>query len=58
MSHSLERTSPKGGPFIGTCTQCGTTDIPLNRMHEKCSNPANLSGDEALLLAIRGGDHA
>jgi hypothetical protein len=52
MSHSLSRTSPKGGPFIGTCTKCGMTDIPLPRMHEHCVNPANLSDDEALNVAL------
>lgn len=53
MSHSLERTSPKGGPFIGRCTKCGMTDIPLSRMHEDCANPANLSDTDALELALR-----
>ena len=53
MSHSLERTSPKGGPFIGRCTKCGTEDIPLSRMHEHCVNPANLSNADALELALR-----
>lgn len=53
MAHSLERTSPKGGPFIGRCTKCGATDIPLGRMHEHCVNPANISDGEALELALR-----
>ena len=56
MSHALERTSPKGGPFIGTCTKCGLTNIPLKQMHEECSNPANLNDGDALLLAIKGPD--
>lgn len=54
MAHSLERTSPKGTPFVGTCTKCGMADIPMSRLHEECSNPANLSDDDALLLAIEG----
>lgn len=37
--HSLERTSPKGGPFIGTCTKCGMRDIPAARMSEPCAYP-------------------
>lgn len=52
MSHALSRTSPKGGPFIGTCTKCGMQNIPLTRMHEPCSNPANLTNGEALSVAI------
>ena len=56
MAHSLERTSPKGGPFIGTCTKCGLRDIPLARMQEPCANPANLSDDDALIIAIEGDD--
>jgi hypothetical protein len=52
MSHSLTRTSPKGGPFIGTCTKCGTPDIPLAKMHEHCPNPANLSDGDALNVAL------
>lgn len=29
MSHALERSSPKGGPFKGTCTKCGMIDLPM-----------------------------
>lgn len=54
MSHALERTSPKGGPFIGRCMKCGLTEIPLTKMHEPCPNPANFSNGEVLLRAITG----
>ncbi len=54
--HALRRTSPKGGPFIGTCMKCGTADLPLSQMHKFCTNPANLSADETLLLALRDSD--
>lgn len=53
-AHALTRTSPKGGPFIGTCMKCGTKDLPLSRMHEQCVNPAGLTQEETLLLAIKG----
>lgn len=53
MAHSLERTSPKGGPFIGRCTKCGAENIPLSQMHEHCVNPANITDAEALELALR-----
>lgn len=54
MSHALRRTSPKGPgqAFIGTCTKCGLENIPLDRMHEECTNPANITNAEALLAAI------
>ncbi len=54
MSHSLRRTSPKGPgqSFIGTCTKCGVENIPLNRMREECANPANLTDNDALMIAI------
>ena len=53
MSHALERTSPKGQAFRGTCTKCGMKDVPLSRMHEECANPANITPTEALELALR-----
>jgi hypothetical protein len=56
MAHSLSRTSPKGGPFIGTCIKCGMTDIPLSRINEPCTNPANLSQSDALAVAIGAHD--
>jgi hypothetical protein len=52
--HSLARTSPKGGPFIGTCTKCGQTDLPVEAVSWRCVNPANITQDEALMMAIRG----
>jgi hypothetical protein len=54
MSHALERTSPKGGPSIGTCMKCGQQDIPLKQMGDECPNVANLTDDEALILAVKG----
>jgi len=53
VSHSLRRTSPKGGPFTGTCTKCGREGIALADMHGGCPNPANLSDGDALMIAIR-----
>lgn len=51
--HSLERTSPKGGPFVGTCTLCGTPNLRLDALREGCPNQRGLSQDEALLEAIQ-----
>lgn len=50
--HSLERTSPYGGPFYGTCRLCGQKNLPMMAVSEKCSNPRQLSEDEDLLEAI------
>lgn len=55
MGHSLKRTSPKGGPFIGACINCGKADIPLVRANDDCKNWTNRTADENLLHAIRGG---
>jgi hypothetical protein len=53
--HSLERTSPKGGPFLGTCTKCGKTNVSFAiAVDEECPNPANITQNEALLMAIKG----
>ena len=54
MAHSLERTSPKGGPFIGYCTKCGMRELTASQLFDECVNPANLSDDDALLIAIEG----
>jgi hypothetical protein len=53
-THALNRTSPKGGPFVGTCFQCGKTGLPIGAVTQPCENVANLTGDEALMVAIQG----
>lgn len=55
MHHSLERTSPKGGPYIGKCTLCGKEGITIAKlMTERCSNPNGVSQSQVLLDAIEG----
>jgi hypothetical protein len=51
-THALIRTSPKGGPFIGTCTKCGIRDLPLSRAGEECVNPAGLTSGESLIATL------
>lgn len=53
-THALNRTSPKGQPFLGTCFRCGKENLPAKAVHELCENPANLSADEVLLIAGGG----
>jgi len=52
ICHAIERTSPKGGPFLGTCMRCGRTDLPGSAVAEPCENIAGMTDDEALLVAI------
>lgn len=52
--HNLIRTSPKGlgQKFIGTCTLCGTPDLPSSAVHEECPNQRGLSEDDALVETL------
>ena len=52
MPHALERTNPKGQPFIGQCTLCGAAGLKLSQMSEHCPNPANLTQSDALNVAL------
>ncbi len=51
-NHALNRTSPKGQPFVGTCFKCGMENLPAEAVAWPCENPANLSQGEALLVAV------
>lgn len=51
--HAIERTSPKGGQFIGTCRLCGKEGLTLgDYFKEECPNPKGVTEDEALLDAL------
>lgn len=52
--HSINRTSPKGQPFVGTCALCGKAGLTLDAMREECENPRGLSADDAVVEAIKG----
>lgn len=52
MKHAIERTSPKGESFRGTCWQCGRNDLPMSAALEECENIAALTEAESLLMAI------
>jgi hypothetical protein len=54
-THAIERTSPLGGPFIGTCWQCGKTGLKMGDALEPCENLLGDTPDDALLRAIDGG---
>jgi hypothetical protein len=42
-----------GGPFLGTCFQCGRTNLPSSAALEYCSNERGLSKDDALLETLK-----
>lgn len=52
MSHAIERTSAFGGPFIGTCTKCGTPDLGMGDALEPCPADGLVSDEQALLEAL------
>jgi hypothetical protein len=35
-THGLERTSPKGGPFVGRCVYCKQEGLPMSAALEPC----------------------
>jgi hypothetical protein len=53
MKHPLvNRTSPKGQPFLGTCATCGKTNIPFDKVStEECDQP-NMTYEQAILAAL------
>ena len=55
VTHALRRTNSKGpgAKFIGTCCQCGTENLPIEATGWPCENIANLTQDEALLIAVK-----
>ena len=36
MGHTLERTSPKGQPFVGRCTSCGERELSFEDAARPC----------------------
>lgn len=53
-THSLRRTSPMGGPFVGRCVLCGATGLSMGAALDTCPNPRGVSSDDALIDAIEG----
>lgn len=54
MKHNIERTSPKGGPFVGTCVLCGTPNLKMEDAMEDCPNQRGMTEEESILEAIKG----
>lgn len=58
MKHVIERTSPKGLKFVGTCRLCGATGLTLADSDDDCANVRGLTEDQALIEAIAPPDDA
>lgn len=56
MKHPLvNRTSPKGQPFVGTCASCGKQGLTFAQLTtDECDNPRAMTQEEALLEAVKG----
>lgn len=53
MKHPLiNRTSPKGHAFVGTCAACGKTGLTFREMQEECENVRGMTQESALLEAV------
>jgi hypothetical protein len=54
QTHVVERVSAFGAEFVGTCTLCDANGLHVSHVNEPCANPAGVSQDEAVHLAIAG----
>lgn len=50
----INRTSPKGQKFIGTCAACGKQNITLDDL-EGCENVRAMTREQAVVEAVTGG---
>ncbi len=48
----VNRTSPKGTPFIGTCAACGKAGLTFGEFNTECENPRQMNQEQALLEAL------
>ena len=54
MKHHIERTTPKGGPFIGSCLLCGKSGLGLIAAGEDCPNSSGMDEASALAAVLAG----
>lgn len=54
MKHHIERTSPKGAAFLGTCRLCGAANLTMADAMNDCPNVRGLSETAALLETLSG----
>jgi hypothetical protein len=55
MKHLLvNRTSPKGQPFVGTCAACGKQNITFKELStDECDNVRAMTREHALVEAVK-----
>lgn len=54
----VNRTSPKGTPFRGTCAACGKQGLTIEAtMSDECENQRGLTQEQALIEAIKDTAH-
>lgn len=55
-THHLERTSPKGGPFVGYCVYCGQDKLTFMNSRDLCPALKDdyVSQEDDLIRAIKG----
>lgn len=54
MKHHIERTSPKGETFRGTCRLCGKTNLTALDARKDCENVRNMTEGEAMAETLSG----
>ena len=55
-THALERTSPKGTPFVGRCILCGKTGLSWMDAKQRCENPDAWSDENVIVAVVKGGE--
>lgn len=50
--HALERTSPVGTPFRGTCVKCGATNMSPVAALQYCPKDGVMTDEAALIQLI------
>ncbi len=54
-THATTRTSPKGGPYLRRCIQCGAENLTIEETFGYCENIIEATEAESLLVVINGG---
>lgn len=52
--HHINRTSPKGQSFVGTCILCGKPNLSAKDALGDCENVRGLTSEDALIEVITG----
>jgi hypothetical protein len=50
--HAIERTSPKGQPFVGRCRLCQATGLKPKDALAYCENPMRFTEAETLVNVL------